>query len=60
MGDYPWIVFKFDEQPNKFWCKRCGEMVDAPMPCRLETAIKMMEGFAASHKNCREKVEELK
>jgi hypothetical protein len=51
-----WVVLKFDEVPNKMWCKRCGEIVDAPMPCKLDTAIAMSEAFVGVHKNCKEKV----
>ena len=49
-----WIVLKFDESPNKMWCKRCGEMIDAPMPCKIDTATRIMNAFTDAHKKCKD------
>ena len=50
----PWTVVKYDEQPNKIVCLRCGHSITAPWPCEVGDACLVMDAFVEKHKNCKE------
>jgi hypothetical protein len=55
-NDYNWIVVKYDVEPNKLVCERCGKTKDLPpSPFRSSEFLAIGKEFEDIHKNCKEK-----
>ena len=56
MSKYPWIILKYDVNPNVLVCERCGDkqvLPEGSMRFYMFNAIG--DAFTNSHKDCEKK-----
>lgn len=53
---HPWIILKYDVNPNECICERCGgKQVMPEGSMHIDMMIAIMKAFMRMHKTCKEK-----